>query len=54
MFNVYRNGPAPLQDNAAHVVSPVFGVGINYAIQDVVVACNLRGPRLLGGAEFEQ
>ena len=35
--------------DAAHVMSPVFGVGINYAIQDAVVASNVLGPRLLAG-----
>jgi 2-polyprenyl-6-methoxyphenol hydroxylase-like FAD-dependent oxidoreductase len=32
--------------DAAHVMSPVFGVGINYAVQDAVVAANELGPRL--------
>jgi 2-polyprenyl-6-methoxyphenol hydroxylase-like FAD-dependent oxidoreductase len=36
--------------DAAHVMSPVFGVGINYAIQDAVVASNVLGPRLRAGA----
>jgi 2-polyprenyl-6-methoxyphenol hydroxylase-like FAD-dependent oxidoreductase len=35
--------------DAAHVMSPVAGVGINYAIQDAVVAANKLGPRLLAG-----
>ena len=34
--------------DAAHVMSPVAGVGINYAIQDAIVASNRLGPRLLG------
>ncbi len=35
--------------DAAHVMSPVFGVGINYAIQDAIVAAKVLGPRLLVG-----
>jgi 2-polyprenyl-6-methoxyphenol hydroxylase-like FAD-dependent oxidoreductase len=35
--------------DAAHVMSPVGGVGINYAIADAVVASNLLGPRLRAG-----
>jgi 2-polyprenyl-6-methoxyphenol hydroxylase-like FAD-dependent oxidoreductase len=35
--------------DAAHVMSPVFGVGINYAIQDAIVASNKLGPSLLRG-----
>lgn len=35
--------------DAAHVMSPVGGVGINYAIQDAVEAANLLGPSLKKG-----
>lgn len=38
--------------DAAHVMSPVAGVGINYAIQDAVVAANvLSGPLKMGRVE---
>jgi 2-polyprenyl-6-methoxyphenol hydroxylase-like FAD-dependent oxidoreductase len=40
---------ALLIGDAAHVMSPVGGVGINYAIQDAVVAANLLVKPLLAG-----
>jgi 2-polyprenyl-6-methoxyphenol hydroxylase-like FAD-dependent oxidoreductase len=39
--------------DAAHVMSPVGGVGINYAIFDAVVASNVLGPRLRAGRPIE-
>jgi 2-polyprenyl-6-methoxyphenol hydroxylase-like FAD-dependent oxidoreductase len=36
--------------DAAHAMSPVGGVGINYAIQDAVVAANLLAKPLLAGS----
>jgi 2-polyprenyl-6-methoxyphenol hydroxylase-like FAD-dependent oxidoreductase len=40
--------------DAAHAMSPVFGVGINYAIQDAVAAANLLVPVLrTGGSPAE-
>lgn len=41
----YRPGLLLIGD-AAHVMSPVGGVGINMAIQDAVATANLLGPRL--------
>jgi 2-polyprenyl-6-methoxyphenol hydroxylase-like FAD-dependent oxidoreductase len=40
--------------DAAHVMSPVGGVGINYAIQDAVETANLLGPALKGGAVSDE
>ena len=44
----YRPGLLLIGD-AAHVMSPVYGVGINYAVQDAIVAANTLGPRLRDG-----
>jgi 2-polyprenyl-6-methoxyphenol hydroxylase-like FAD-dependent oxidoreductase len=44
----YRPGLLLIGD-AAHVMSPIGGVGINYAIQDAVVAANVLSPPLLAG-----
>ena len=44
----YRPGLVLIGD-AAHVMSPVGGVGINYAIQDAVVASNVLGAKLRAG-----
>lgn len=44
----YRPGLLLIGD-AAHVMLPVGGVGINMAIQDAVAAANLLGPRLAAG-----
>src|SRR5207237_4374867 len=44
----YRPGLLLIGD-AAHVMSPVGGVGINYAIQDAVVAANVLSEPLKAG-----
>lgn len=44
----YKPGLLLIGD-AAHVMSPVGGVGINYAIQDAVVAANLLASSLKAG-----
>jgi 2-polyprenyl-6-methoxyphenol hydroxylase-like FAD-dependent oxidoreductase len=44
----YRPGLLLIGD-AAHVMSPVGGVGINYAIQDAVVAANVLSRKLMYG-----
>ncbi|HET6387145.1 MAG TPA: FAD-dependent oxidoreductase [Armatimonadota bacterium] len=44
----YRPGLLLIGD-AAHVMSPVFGVGINYAIQDAVVSANILASSLKSG-----
>ena len=46
----YRPGLLLIGD-AAHVMSPVGGVGINYAIQDAVVAANLLAEPLIESQE---
>ena len=50
----YKPGLLLIGD-AAHVMSPIGGVGINYAIQDAVVAANvLSGPLLQGRVAIEE
>lgn len=49
----YRPGLLLIGD-AAHVMSPVGGVGINYAIQDAVVAANVLSPKLQRGLSIEE
>lgn len=44
----YRPGLLLIGD-AAHVMTPIGGVGINYAIQDAVETSNLLGAKLLAG-----
>jgi 2-polyprenyl-6-methoxyphenol hydroxylase-like FAD-dependent oxidoreductase len=48
----YKPGLLLLGD-AAHVMSPVGGVGINYAIQDAVVASNVLGAKLRAGVPLQ-
>jgi 2-polyprenyl-6-methoxyphenol hydroxylase-like FAD-dependent oxidoreductase len=49
----YRPGLLQIGD-AAHTMSPVGGVGINYAIQDAVVAANVLGGPLKAGKVDER
>jgi 2-polyprenyl-6-methoxyphenol hydroxylase-like FAD-dependent oxidoreductase len=49
----YRPGLLLIGD-AAHVMSPVGGVGINYAIQDAVVASNVLVPKLKAGTPISE
>jgi 2-polyprenyl-6-methoxyphenol hydroxylase-like FAD-dependent oxidoreductase len=49
----YKPGLLLIGD-AAHVMSPVGGLGINYAIADAVVASNLLGPKLAAGSVLHE
>ncbi|HLV97532.1 MAG TPA: FAD-dependent monooxygenase [Ktedonobacterales bacterium] len=49
----YKPGVLFIGD-AAHVMSPVGGVGINYAIQDAVVASNVLGIKLRAGGTLQE
>lgn len=49
----YKPGLLLIGD-AAHVMSPVGGVGINYAIADAVVTSNVLGPKLASGTPLRE
>jgi 2-polyprenyl-6-methoxyphenol hydroxylase-like FAD-dependent oxidoreductase len=49
----YRPGLLLIGD-AAHVMSPAGGVGINYAIQDAVTASNILSDKLKAGLPIEE
>ncbi|PYI67474.1 monooxygenase [Arthrobacter livingstonensis] len=40
--------------DAAHAMSPVFGVGVNYAVQDAVAAARFLAPPLLAGGPTDE
>lgn len=44
----YKNGLLLIGD-AAHVMTPIMGVGINYAMQDAIATANIIGPVLASG-----
>jgi 2-polyprenyl-6-methoxyphenol hydroxylase-like FAD-dependent oxidoreductase len=49
----YKPGLLLIGD-AAHVMSPAGGVGINYAIQDAIVAANVLGQKLKAGLVIDE